>query len=299
MKKEIMIISIFVFIISLFAIGFVYANCDVTDTSLCSKSCQVNGDCKLTSCNCLNKNELVTNVNNLALLCVDMGACVCENGKCKGSKEVGQAVCGNGVCELGEDVKNICPTCQDSEDCPCRMNCPQDCDKTVMCYYDECKVYPCPKGAVKLVELSCSDPKCNTGSCVNDSNNQVGNDTDSHGCIGSAGYSWCEEKQKCLRSLGENCLDIKLPGEGKVKILPEAASQRAREMLGELGFNVTLKEVGNGNQTKSYYKVSGEKEGKMLGLFKIKGKVSVDVDAETGEVIKVHKPWWAFLASGI
>lgn len=33
----------------------------------------------------------------------------------------------------------------------------------------------------------------------------VGNDRDSHGCIGSAGYSWCEAKQKCLRPWEEKC----------------------------------------------------------------------------------------------
>ncbi len=33
----------------------------------------------------------------------------------------------------------------------------------------------------------------------------VGNDSDSHGCIGSAGYAWCEAKGKCLRSWEENC----------------------------------------------------------------------------------------------
>jgi hypothetical protein len=33
----------------------------------------------------------------------------------------------------------------------------------------------------------------------------VGNDRDEHGCIGSAGYSWCEEKKKCLRSWEESC----------------------------------------------------------------------------------------------
>jgi len=33
----------------------------------------------------------------------------------------------------------------------------------------------------------------------------VGNDKDSHGCIGSAGYSWCERKQKCLRPWEEKC----------------------------------------------------------------------------------------------
>jgi len=33
----------------------------------------------------------------------------------------------------------------------------------------------------------------------------VGGDRDAHGCIGSAGYSWCEVKQKCLRTWEEPC----------------------------------------------------------------------------------------------
>lgn len=33
----------------------------------------------------------------------------------------------------------------------------------------------------------------------------VGNDKDEHGCIGSAGYSWCAEKNKCLRVWEEPC----------------------------------------------------------------------------------------------
>lgn len=33
----------------------------------------------------------------------------------------------------------------------------------------------------------------------------VGGDRDAHGCIGSAGYSWCEIKKKCLRVWEEKC----------------------------------------------------------------------------------------------
>lgn len=33
----------------------------------------------------------------------------------------------------------------------------------------------------------------------------VGNDKDEHGCIGSAGYSWCAAKSKCLRIWEESC----------------------------------------------------------------------------------------------
>ncbi len=33
----------------------------------------------------------------------------------------------------------------------------------------------------------------------------VGGDKDAHGCIGSAGYSWCAVKNKCLRVWEEKC----------------------------------------------------------------------------------------------
>jgi hypothetical protein len=33
----------------------------------------------------------------------------------------------------------------------------------------------------------------------------LGGDRDEHGCIGSAGYSWCEAKNKCLRQWEEKC----------------------------------------------------------------------------------------------
>ena len=53
--------------------------------------------------------------------------------------------------------------------------------------------------------------------CVSQSGNGgappilVGNDSDSHGCRASAGYSWCEQKQKCLRIWEENCTSTAPP----------------------------------------------------------------------------------------
>jgi hypothetical protein len=40
----------------------------------------------------------------------------------------------------------------------------------------------------------------------------VGGDEDEHGCIGSAGYSWCEAKDKCLRTWEEYCGSEDLDG---------------------------------------------------------------------------------------
>lgn len=40
---------------------------------------------------------------------------------------------------------------------------------------------------------------------ITPSKEMVGDDRDEHGCIGSAGYSWCESKNKCLRTWEEEC----------------------------------------------------------------------------------------------
>lgn len=59
-------------------------------------------------------------------------------------------------------------------------------------------------GVIALIVVSgCVVPEENKGK-VSDKD-IVGNDKDEHGCIGSAGYTWCETKQKCIRTWEENC----------------------------------------------------------------------------------------------
>ncbi|VVC03196.1 Uncharacterised protein [Candidatus Bilamarchaeum dharawalense] len=43
----------------------------------------------------------------------------------------------------------------------------------------------------------------------------VGNDSDSHGCKLSAGYNWCDAKQKCIRPWEENCT-VMCPDDARV-----------------------------------------------------------------------------------
>jgi len=47
----------------------------------------------------------------------------------------------------------------------------------------------------------------------------VGGDRDEHGCIASAGYTWCEAKQKCLRSWEEPC-EVTAPAETTGAAMP-------------------------------------------------------------------------------
>jgi len=35
----------------------------------------------------------------------------------------------------------------------------------------------------------------------------IGGDTDEHGCLVAAGYSWCEPKEKCMRMWEEECYE--------------------------------------------------------------------------------------------
>ena len=40
----------------------------------------------------------------------------------------------------------------------------------------------------------------------------IGGDSDGHGCKASAGYSWCESKQKCIRMWEEDCMCAGIAG---------------------------------------------------------------------------------------
>lgn len=83
----------------------------------------------------------------------------------------------------------------------------------------------------------------------------------------------------------------------EIKIMPETASRKAIERLGELGFNITLKEIGTGNNSRAAYHLEGKKEVKILGFIRAEEKIEMDIDAETGETLSIKRPWWSFLAA--
>lgn len=70
------------------------------------------------------------------------------------------------------------------------------------------KIIILPLVLVFLSLSACSFDKNSGSEEILDQTSQpviVGGDRDEHGCIGSAGYSWCEIKQKCLRVWEEKC----------------------------------------------------------------------------------------------
>jgi len=97
-------------------------------------------------------------------------------------------------------------------------------------------------------------------------------------------------------------LQVKLSNgmNAEVKVMPDTASETALARLGakcEGECTIELKEVGTGNQVKAAYEIKTQKQARVLGLFKTQMQVQAQINAETGEVIKTQKSWWAFLAS--
>jgi len=84
----------------------------------------------------------------------------------------------------------------------------------------------------------------------------------------------------------------------KIKILPDRASEIAIEKFRSKNFTIELREILHKNVPRVVYNIQTNKSGKFLGVFKLKMKIDGEIDPETGEVIGINKPWWAFLVTG-
>ncbi|MFH1307307.1 MAG: hypothetical protein ABIH72_00465 [archaeon] len=83
----------------------------------------------------------------------------------------------------------------------------------------------------------------------------------------------------------------------RLNLMPDEAQVRVRERAriceGEGNCTVKLQEI----KGELMYEFEGNKESRLFALFKKQMKIQARIDAETGEVSKIKKPWWALLAS--
>lgn len=87
----------------------------------------------------------------------------------------------------------------------------------------------------------------------------------------------------------------------KVKVSPE---KLRRMILARLkasnitDYSIEEREETDRNIPRVVYKIRSEHPGRFLGIFKIGMRAETQVDSETGEVLDVRTPWWAFLVAG-
>ena len=214
------------------------------------------------------------------------------------------SVCGNGVCEEGEEL-TVCkdPPRNCDEDCMnkgkygCRSRCEIDCDDDEENDDDE------NQGIGKTIRN-----RVKAGVYTNKEGEEIRVSETAQNRIKLKAEEVEAETELEIESEQENNktkLKVKLSN-GKyseVKIMPNTASERALERLRlkvcleENNCKLIIKEVGKGEQTRLAYELQAEKQGRFLGLFKMKMKVQSQIDAENGEIIKAKKPWWAFLVA--
>ncbi|MBI4175904.1 MAG: hypothetical protein HY518_01760 [Candidatus Aenigmarchaeota archaeon] len=92
---------------------------------------------------------------------------------------------------------------------------------------------------------------------------------------------------------GENLLIEKAGRKGKVAVLPEKASEAAR--TGGRFSNLKAMDLDVSGEGRVVYLVKGVQKGKLLGLLDTELEGDAEIDATTGSVLKVNKPFWAFL----
>lgn len=119
----------------------------------------------------------------------------------------------------------------------------------------------------------------------------------------SANCENCEMTQEQVQNKTKLYVALSNGQNAEIKVMPDTASETALNQLRvkvcseENGCQLQFKEVGSGEQTKLAYELQAQKQAKVLGLFQAQMRVKAQIDAENGEVLKVVKPWWAFLAS--
>jgi|GEM_PF-6728408 len=81
-------------------------------------------------------------------------------------------------------------------------------------------------------------------------------------------------------------------GNTKVKVLPDQASERAKQVIAALNVkNVSIREQAG----KIVYSVNGLKSGKLLFVAPVELDVTANIDPATNEVLNIETPWWSFM----
>ena len=89
----------------------------------------------------------------------------------------------------------------------------------------------------------------------------------------------------------------------EIKIMPDRAAQRALDALKlkvcspDNNCTIQLKKTGSAVNETLKYEMQVERHSRILGIFEAKMLQRAEIDAETGNVTSVQKPWWAFLAT--
>ncbi|MEK6829496.1 MAG: right-handed parallel beta-helix repeat-containing protein, partial [Nanoarchaeota archaeon] len=205
------------------------------------------------------------------------GEIICEHvfnvnlGSLNSSLITGNAIsksekkCGDGVCDSIEKEKNICKI-----DCIDENHLEKDC------------MYQCVKVNGKIL-AECSK-KCNAKPPV--IQKLKGKQILKYQGIDVSSKENIEIKDKKIIMQTKQ-------GSKEIKIMPDTAQNAALKKIFMRESKIELKEKSG----KPVYELQGKRKAKLFGFIPIEKKVTVEVDANTAEVISTSQSWWAFLST--
>lgn len=79
-----------------------------------------------------------------------------------------------------------------------------------------------------------------------------------------------------------------------INYLPDQLRERIMERLHAQTQNESMNITEDGN-----YTVQLQKQARFLGLFKIRERMMLKVNPQTGDILEKHAPWWGFLAGDV
>ncbi len=77
-------------------------------------------------------------------------------------------------------------------------------------------------------------------------------------------------------------------------ILPDEIKEKLQNNTRAKLYNESMNLTDDG-----YYKIEGKKKARLFWLIPVREHMEAQVDAETGEAIKIRNPWWGFLARDV
>jgi len=83
-----------------------------------------------------------------------------------------------------------------------------------------------------------------------------------------------------------------------IEVMPDWVREMIRQRLrirNQTNMTIKLKEKVHKNIPRVVYNAEFNEHGKFLGVFKLAMRVNAEVDPETGELLGISRPWWAFL----
>ena len=102
---------------------------------------------------------------------------------------------------------------------------------------------------------------------------RIGGDKDEHDCLIAAGYSWCQEKEKCLREWEEPCTQ-----EGAFNLLANLEKETDIPFSG-IGMTTFKWVVGKSQTGTKYEPIENEVNGKIINAENVSSEDSNKIDA--------------------